>query len=208
MKAATVDSFGATPAFAELPEPTTVHDGDMLLDVIAAGLHPVVRAQAGGTRYSRGRALPYVPGTDGVGRNANGQLRYFRAPRCGRRGAGGTGRGRRPPHRAPAARRRPGRRRRHDEPRDEKGSWCGDVPRRSSSSPTGSTRRWRPDGKLVEGLSLHETRDSPPGPSRCQAQMPCGVGGKPRDASVQGDPADDLRPGPQAQRLRMVAAGF
>jgi NADPH:quinone reductase-like Zn-dependent oxidoreductase len=49
----------------------------MLIDVIAAGLHPRVRSQAGGSHTGRTDQLPFVPGIDGVGRGPDGQLRYF-----------------------------------------------------------------------------------------------------------------------------------
>ncbi|WP_218159635.1 quinone oxidoreductase family protein [Lentzea albida] len=77
MKAVAVTSHGSPPELVDLPGPSVVDDHDLLLDVLAAGLHPVVRAQAGGTHYTSTRALPFVPGIDGVGRDAAGGLRYF-----------------------------------------------------------------------------------------------------------------------------------
>jgi NADPH:quinone reductase-like Zn-dependent oxidoreductase len=52
----------------------------MVVDVIAAGLHPRVRSQADGSHYSSTGELPLVPGIDGVGRGADGLLRYFVLP--------------------------------------------------------------------------------------------------------------------------------
>lgn len=49
----------------------------MLLDVLAVGLHPRVRSQADGSHYTSTGALPLIPGVDGVGRGADGKLRYF-----------------------------------------------------------------------------------------------------------------------------------
>ena len=49
----------------------------MVVDVIAAGLHPRVRSQADGSHYTSTGELPLVPGIDGVGRGADGSLRYF-----------------------------------------------------------------------------------------------------------------------------------
>lgn len=49
----------------------------MLVDVIAVGLHPRVRSQADGSHYTSTGALPLIPGIDGVGRGADGKLRYF-----------------------------------------------------------------------------------------------------------------------------------
>ena len=55
-------------------------DDDMVIDVIAAGLHPRVRSQADGSHYTSTGELPLVPGIDGVGRGADGLLRYFILP--------------------------------------------------------------------------------------------------------------------------------
>ncbi|GAB3881913.1 zinc-binding alcohol dehydrogenase family protein [Kibdelosporangium lantanae] len=52
----------------------------MVVDVVAAGLHPRVRSQADGTHYTSTDELPLVPGIDGVGRGADGLLRYFVLP--------------------------------------------------------------------------------------------------------------------------------
>jgi NADPH:quinone reductase-like Zn-dependent oxidoreductase len=52
----------------------------MVIDVIAAGLHPRVRSQADGSHYTSTGELPLVPGIDGVGRGGDGLLRYFVLP--------------------------------------------------------------------------------------------------------------------------------
>lgn len=80
MKAAVVSSFEFPPRYEEFPVPVSIGDGEMLVDVIAAGLHPRVRSQADGSHYTSTDALPLVPGIDGVGRGADGQLRYFILP--------------------------------------------------------------------------------------------------------------------------------
>ena len=49
----------------------------MVVDVLAAGLHPRVRSQASGSHYTSTGELPLVPGVDGVGRGPDGLLRYF-----------------------------------------------------------------------------------------------------------------------------------
>ena len=67
MKAAVVSSFGAAPRYAEFPAPAPAGDHDMILDVIAAGLHPRVRSQADGSHYTSTGELPLVPGVDGLG---------------------------------------------------------------------------------------------------------------------------------------------
>ena len=80
MKAAVVSSFGTAPHYEEFPVPVPAGDDDMVIDVIAAGLHPRVRSQADGSHYTSTGELPLVPGIDGVGRGADGLLRYFVLP--------------------------------------------------------------------------------------------------------------------------------
>jgi NADPH:quinone reductase-like Zn-dependent oxidoreductase len=76
MHAAVVQSFDQAPAFLEVPAPEPGADG-LLLDVVAAAIHPRVRSQAAGTHYTSTDELPLIPGIDGVGRAADGSLRYF-----------------------------------------------------------------------------------------------------------------------------------
>ena len=80
MKAAVVSSFDAAPRYEEFPAPAAAGDGDMVIDVIAVGLHPRVRSQANGSHYTSTGELPLVPGINGVGRGADGLLRYFILP--------------------------------------------------------------------------------------------------------------------------------
>jgi NADPH:quinone reductase-like Zn-dependent oxidoreductase len=80
MKAAVVSSFDTAPRYEEFPAPIPVGDDDMVTDVIASGLHPRVRSQADGSHYTSTGELPLVPGIDGVGRGADGLLRYFVLP--------------------------------------------------------------------------------------------------------------------------------
>ena len=77
MKAAVVSSFDSAPRYGEFAAPTAAGDGEMIVDVIAAGLHPRVRSQAAGSHYTSTGELPLVPGVDGVGRGPDGLLRYF-----------------------------------------------------------------------------------------------------------------------------------
>ncbi|WP_330254534.1 zinc-binding alcohol dehydrogenase family protein [Nocardia sp. NBC_00565] len=77
MKAAVVSSFDSAPRYAEFAAPVPVGPHDLVVDVIASGLHPRVRSQADGTHYTSTDTLPLVPGVDGVGRGADGLLRYF-----------------------------------------------------------------------------------------------------------------------------------
>jgi NADPH:quinone reductase-like Zn-dependent oxidoreductase len=77
MHAAVVTSFGHPPVYQTMDAPIAVNENDILIDVIACGLHPRVRSQAGGSHYTSSGELPLIPGIDGVGRTANGELRYF-----------------------------------------------------------------------------------------------------------------------------------
>jgi NADPH:quinone reductase-like Zn-dependent oxidoreductase len=79
MKAAVVSTFDSPPRFADFPLPAP-KEGEIVVDVLAAGLHPRVRSQANGSHYTSTDELPFVPGIDGVGRGADGRLRYFILP--------------------------------------------------------------------------------------------------------------------------------
>jgi NADPH:quinone reductase-like Zn-dependent oxidoreductase len=77
MNAAVVTSFAEPPHYQqfEVPQPTT--DDEVLVDVLAVGLHPRVRTGAAGAHYSSTGTLPMIPGIDGVGRLADGRRIYF-----------------------------------------------------------------------------------------------------------------------------------
>ncbi|MDR9372522.1 zinc-binding alcohol dehydrogenase family protein, partial [Conexibacter sp. JD483] len=77
MHAAVVSSFDSPPRCADVPEPVAQGDDQLVVEVLAAGLHPRVRSQANGSHYTSTDALPLVPGIDGVGRDPEGRLRYF-----------------------------------------------------------------------------------------------------------------------------------
>jgi len=80
MKAAVVSAFDTPPRYEDFPTPTPTSRYEMLVDVLACGLHPRVRSQANGSHYTSTGALPLVPGIDGVGRDADGALRFFVLP--------------------------------------------------------------------------------------------------------------------------------
>jgi len=80
MKAAVVATFGQAPRYQEFPTPRPSGPDEILIDVLAAGLHPRVRSQADGSHYTSTDQLPLVPGIDGVGRTKDGGLRYFILP--------------------------------------------------------------------------------------------------------------------------------
>ncbi len=77
MNAAVVTSFEEPPKCQqiEVPEPTTSEE--ILVEVLAVGLHPRVRTGAAGSHYTSTRALPMIPGIDAVGRRPDGKRIYF-----------------------------------------------------------------------------------------------------------------------------------
>lgn len=79
MKAAVVRAFDRPPGYEDVPE-VVAGTGEVVVEVLAAGLHPRVRSQADGSHYTSTDELPLVPGIDGVGRAADGTLRYFVLP--------------------------------------------------------------------------------------------------------------------------------
>lgn len=76
MKAAVVRDFDAPPRYQdfELPEPRG--SNEVVVRVLAAGLHPRVRSGASGAHYADERVLPMIPGIDAVGLLPDGQLVY------------------------------------------------------------------------------------------------------------------------------------
>jgi NADPH:quinone reductase-like Zn-dependent oxidoreductase len=80
VKAAVVSAFNTPPRYEDIPDPAPAGDGEIVVDVLAAGLHPRVRSQANGSHYTSTDELPLVPGIDGVGRGSDGLLRYFVLP--------------------------------------------------------------------------------------------------------------------------------
>ncbi|KJC63625.1 quinone oxidoreductase family protein [Agreia bicolorata] len=80
MKAAVVSRFGQAPRFDQFPLPTELGPHEEIVEVVATGLHPRVRSQADGSHYTSIGEVPLVPGIDGVGRAADGELRYFILP--------------------------------------------------------------------------------------------------------------------------------
>lgn len=78
VKAAVVSSFEAPPQLGDFPAPVAEGD-EALIEVRAAALTQLVRAQAAGKHYS-GAKPPLVPGADGVGL-CDGQRVYFAFPR-------------------------------------------------------------------------------------------------------------------------------
>ena len=78
MQAAVVNVPGQKPKYQSFPDPVA-EDGETLIHVRAAGLHPIVKGIASGTHYASGGAgqRPTVPGIDGVGVLDDGRRVYF-----------------------------------------------------------------------------------------------------------------------------------
>ena len=80
MNAAVVRSYDTPPSYTTFEEPVA-GEGELLVTVTAAGLHPIVKALANGTHYGSTGILPFVPGVDGVGRLQDGTRVFFGAGR-------------------------------------------------------------------------------------------------------------------------------
>ena len=80
MNAAVVNVLGQPPRYQTFPEPEA-DDGEVIIQVRAAGLHPIVKALASGSHYAGKGEVPAVPGVDGVGALSNGSRVYFTFPR-------------------------------------------------------------------------------------------------------------------------------
>jgi NADPH:quinone reductase-like Zn-dependent oxidoreductase len=79
MNAAVVTSLAEPPRYQQVEVPRPRNDDEVLVDVLAAGLHPRVRSGAAGVHYTSTGTLPMIPGIDAVGRRADGALIYFAA---------------------------------------------------------------------------------------------------------------------------------
>ena len=66
MRAAIVERFGEHPRITDLDEPASA-PGMALIRVLAAAVNPLDVAIAAGRHYAPAPALPYVPGSEGVG---------------------------------------------------------------------------------------------------------------------------------------------
>jgi NADPH:quinone reductase-like Zn-dependent oxidoreductase len=76
MHAAVVRSFERPPRYETFELPPASGEHDVLVDVLAAGLHPRVRSGASGAHYADERILPMIPGVDAVGRLPDGRRVY------------------------------------------------------------------------------------------------------------------------------------
>jgi NADPH:quinone reductase-like Zn-dependent oxidoreductase len=79
MQAAVVETFDAPPRYREFAVPEPAGPDQVLIDVLAVGLHPRVRSGASGQHYTSSGQLPLIPGVDGVARLPDGSVVYFAA---------------------------------------------------------------------------------------------------------------------------------
>ena len=79
MNAAVVTSFDQPPRYQQFEVPQPGSATEVLVDVLAAAVHPRVRSGAAGAHYTSSGTLPMIPGIDGVGRAPDGRRIYFAA---------------------------------------------------------------------------------------------------------------------------------
>jgi NADPH2:quinone reductase len=79
MKAAIVRSKGQPPVYADIAEPHPAQ-GEVLVDIRAAAISPLVRARASGAHYSATQHFPFAIGVDGTGTLPDGTSVYFILP--------------------------------------------------------------------------------------------------------------------------------
>ena len=79
MKAALIRSAEAQAEYAEFAEPAA-SEGREIVELVAAGIHPVVRALASGAHYGSPGVWPSIPGIDAVARTAEGALVFTGFP--------------------------------------------------------------------------------------------------------------------------------
>ncbi|GAA2312850.1 zinc-binding alcohol dehydrogenase family protein [Nonomuraea roseoviolacea subsp. roseoviolacea] len=76
MHAAVIQAPDATPVYRDHPDPAPRHADELVVEVLAAGLHHLTRGKATGAHYSGDGVYPLVPGVDGVVRDEEGNVRY------------------------------------------------------------------------------------------------------------------------------------
>ena len=76
MKAAVVTDFTRPPRYQDFADPVAQGEREVVVQVLAAGLHQRVRSQADGSHYTSSGELPLVPGIDAVVRDPDGRIRY------------------------------------------------------------------------------------------------------------------------------------
>jgi NADPH:quinone reductase-like Zn-dependent oxidoreductase len=81
MQAAVVNVLGEVPKYQTFPDPVA-GEGEVVIQVRAAGLHPIVKSRASGKHYSSDGVVPVIPGVDGVGTLEDGSRVFFAFPRA------------------------------------------------------------------------------------------------------------------------------
>jgi NADPH:quinone reductase-like Zn-dependent oxidoreductase len=79
MKAALIEAPGDSAHYGDFTEPGD-HEGRQVVELVAAGIHPVVRGLASGQHYGSNAEWPLVPGVDAVVRSAEGVLAFSGFP--------------------------------------------------------------------------------------------------------------------------------
>jgi hypothetical protein len=77
MNAAVVMSFDEPPHYQQFEVPQPQSNDEMLVDVLAIGVHPRTRTGAAGTHYTSSGTLPMIPGIDAVAQRPDGKRIYF-----------------------------------------------------------------------------------------------------------------------------------
>jgi NADPH:quinone reductase len=73
VRAALIRELGSLPELGEVPDPSP-GAGETVVSVLAAPLNPIDVAVGAGRFYAGHPTLPYVPGSEGVGRSEAGEL--------------------------------------------------------------------------------------------------------------------------------------
>jgi NADPH:quinone reductase-like Zn-dependent oxidoreductase len=79
MKAALIEAPGDSARYGDFAEPGD-RDGRQVVELVAAGIHPVVRGLASGRHYGSSGQWPLIPGVDAVVRSTAGVLAYSGYP--------------------------------------------------------------------------------------------------------------------------------
>lgn len=79
MKAALIEAPGDGAHYGDFAEPGE-HEGRQVVELVAAGIHPVVRGLASGQHYGSSGQWPLIPGVDAVVRSAEGVLAFSGFP--------------------------------------------------------------------------------------------------------------------------------
>jgi NADPH:quinone reductase-like Zn-dependent oxidoreductase len=73
MKAAILSAADSVPVYGDFDDPVA-GEASEIVELVAAGIHPLTRLVATGRHYSRGAVFPLIPGLNAVARTAGGGL--------------------------------------------------------------------------------------------------------------------------------------